>query len=694
MAGMNGLSPAPDYAVELPDEEEILQRLNDCVDYWSMYRDPYIVNYRAILAGENEVKLPEARGYVPVTRHGFQLRAIHNANQSRFGLLPKWAALPSGQGEQAEKDSEKVERWIRSFFYENERKGNSFWSAAVEDLDQLDEAWFRVDRAPAADWPDLVPFLEDEESEDATPRSKLFRLFESDEEAYEKAKDSYKVRAGCPIRVVHVPLQNVYPAPSNAGLPPELFELSEVMLREVLGSTLYDAEALDDLRRSVDRDHIGLNEVVSIVRYSNQSWFAYYLMQATNKDGRMFFPAATDFGLTDATPAGATLLYADEHGLGRIPYSRMAGASGGWRTREHRQFTGVGNALCNIQQYIDEVDSQIATRIRRNGFSTYVLHLDKQARPPVKGKVSNPQIEEGGTIEMYLDEKVEVLPELPEDQNAFRYRNELLNAMGSLGGSPAQFGQHVPGVDNGYQNAQAIAQTESLAEMKKAGLQTGAIDLGVLVLEQARVLNERLPVTYIGEDQTTRKQYAETLWLEPKSMLDPMPTLDAKVTKPAPQDWPVMARVYLDLTSSQGGKPSAVTRRWGMENLLGIDQPAEMERALLLQDFQDRAVQSEVPMQMIMNELNLMVAQSMNQQATPVQAGQADPALLATLQGMNQGGMPTQPGSGGVAPGTLNAIQGGIGRRVGGLPYGSATPESVIGQQVASRERMGVPLAP
>lgn len=691
----DALVPAAPYSVELPSEEDIVKRLDESVTYWGEVRDPFIARWRKTMAGENEIVLPKARGYRPVARHTFSMRAIYNVKHARYGHMPQFAVMPWGESEDAESDSEGIENWVSSYFEQNARRGENWWGPATEDASQLDEAWVRVDRMPAADWPELVPF---EDEKGTKYHEKLYRLFESTPEAYGEARREYKEKAGTPIRCVHVPLENIYPRPTSAPFPLELFELSEVPLYEVLASKLYDQGALDAVMDSAHRDHIDTNTVVNVVRYSNQRCLAYYLLKASSADGRTFYPDAHSMPTTDVTPGGATLLYHTQHDLGRIPYSRITGPYGGWNVKSHPQLTGVGNALLNLQQYLDEMASQLDSNIRANAWKTWVLKLDETKRPIGRGgKRPSPQVNEGGAIELYTDEDIAALPQEVAIE-AIQYRmGQLENQMAMLGGSPALYGMHQPGVDTGYQEAQRISQSKSLDEMTEDRLEAGAIDVGQLVLLQSRTLGEELPVTYVAErEDAPGKKFAKTLWLSPEK-LTPLPTLDATVTKPAPEDWPSMARVFNDLTTPQGERPAAVTLEWGRENLLGIQQPQQMERALLLQDMKLGALKSGVVGNMVLNELNLLVAESMGPNITEQQMAGSDPAgLMAMQQMMQPGGAATMPGSGGLSPELLAMAQGisGPGRRVGGTPPGSATGESVVGEGIQQREQLGQPMVP
>lgn len=679
------MSDAPGYAVDLPDPDDIPWMLDELVTFYE-FRDELARKARAMEGGKNEILLPKAKGYVPVARRTYKLKSILNMKLSRFGHLPNAAVVARSEHRNHLDDAQDTENWLKEAISDMNRRARGFWLPAVMDALLLDEGIIRVDRAPAAFWPDLVPCGEEEDVDALTPgRKKFMRLFENDPKTYEKEKEEYKKRAGVPIRAEYVPLEHWYPY-REGGTTIYGFELDYRPLRSILNNPMFDTE---ELEYSVEqgREQPSMTQMVPIARYSNQNWTAFYVL-SSRRDGELWFPGVEQINL-EAAPHTTHPIYKFQHGLGEVPYASIPGRNGGWRA-EHNGIESVTEALCEMNQYLDELLSQAFTNVRARFWPTKVVKLDQEKRTETKGRPTPINTREGGDITLWNTEDVGLLFEAQDDPIFQFIWSAVEDEMSAMGGAPALFGLPQAGVETGYHESLRISQAESLDAMVGDGLAQGFINLCRLVLEQVKAIGEPVYAEHVTKSAATdRRRYVNAIKLDPKQ-LEPMPKLDAQITKPRPLDLLAMIRAAIDLTSPYGDKPPLASQRYARETLLQIDDPDYEERRIRIEEMEAMGLRSGIIQTNILEKLRLRFAEAA---APGVDAGnveQADEALLGAIQDVNQNEA-ADPLSGGADPRIINAVdQRFNSNRTPGPPPGGGQPEQVLGKQVASRERTGV----
>lgn len=675
----------PKYAVDYPDNEDVPWLLDDLVTFYE-FRDNLARRARDMEAGRNEITLPKAKGWVPVARRTFKLKSILNMKLSRFGHLPEAAIIARSDHQKHLDDAQAIENWLREAMAEINRKANGFWLPAVLDALILDEGWVRVDRAPAAFWPDLVPVGEDEDPETISQsRRDFMRLFESSEKDYEKAKEEYKQRAGVPIRCEYVPAEQMY-VYREGGQEIYNFELDYRPLRSVLENPLFDTS---DIQYSMDysKQKPKMTEMVPIAKYSNQAVTAYYVLSSRRADD-MWFPGVEELQI-DGVAYTTHPIWKFEHGLGNIPYARIPGRFGGWRA-EHNGIESVTEALCEMNQYLDELLSQAFTNVRARFWPTKIVKLDPEKRGETKGRPQPINTREGGDITLWNTEEVGLLFEAQDDPIFQFVWSAVEDEMSSMGGAPALFGLPQAGVETGYHESLRISQAESLDAMISDGLAQGWTNVCTRVLQQVKAIGEPVYAQHVGKSAANQgRRVVKSIKLDP-DQLDPMPKIDSQITKPRPLDLIAMIRAAIDLTSPYGDKPPLASQRYAREVLLQIDDPAYEESRIRIEAMVAQGLGSGVIQQDILEKLKLAMVQDMAPGTDANTVAQSDPALLDSIREVNQNEA-ADPLSGGVDPRIVNDVDKEFAsRRTPGPPPGGAQPEQVLGREIASRSRQGV----
>lgn len=656
------MQPPPSYATDLPSEVEVQERLAEAVDTWNKLRNPFIERFRKYMTGRNEIKLPRARGYTPKAVNTFLLASVMNQKLARFGHLPSLALIPWSEGTTERGETEKMEAGLNALFDElEERAGARVWPRAVMDALGLGEGVIRIDRAPAAFWPDLVP---DEEGKD-----KFLRLFEQDEKAYRAAREEYKRTCGLPIRWEHVPLEQWFPIYEN-DVWVEGFEVEQRSLRSVLNNPLFDTSELESGLGAVN-ERYQLSTMVSILRYANQGKQAIYAYAGATRTNKGSFPDPTQIGnLRGGRPV---LLHETDTHLGRLPYVRIPGRFGGW-IEAGSSIEQVMNACMHLNQIADEMMSQAVTNIRVRYWPTTVTYYSRDRTQDATKGLPKPQpVQEGGNIAMWADERVELMFQAQDDPMFTYVFEKLQGQMSQLGGSPAIFGMRQAGVYTGYQENLQITQSESLDDMIAKGLKEGITDAALLVIAHVKAMDETLYVEHVTEDKDGKK-YRKEVTIDPDK-LKKLPKMDAQVTRPRPIDKVAALRAALDASAEREGKGPLLSDDTIREQILALEDPAKERRKLLIQTVENEAIRTGVLNQMVLAKLNLRIAEGQAPGNFNPDAD-VDPAFIAGMDGLIEGR--EADASGGVDPRMLGAIM----QRKGGVPAGQPQPEQQVGRAV------------
>lgn len=647
----------------LPDEDELAQRLTALIQFWHSPRNEFIDRVRKAISGENPIVLPKAEGYTPVAAHAHFIAAVAQHLQARFGDFPRLAVLPLGAGISARKHAERMEAAINSAFYEMGRRGDlTGWSMAALDVAFLSEGVIRLDAAPSAFWPDLVP--------GADGKNRLEMAFE-DDTAYRKASEAHKRKMGPPFRLEYVPLERFYPEPGRRAN--EAFEVSYVNLRSLITNPYFDTTELEGMDPKMGVASWALRQQVMLVRYSNLRQSAYYASLGTTRDGA-FFPAVEDY---EQAQGGMLIKLREmrEHGLNRLPYVRIPGRFGAWEKADN-EVEFVTNAMLEVSQTVDELYSQGITNVRRRYWGSLVAYYSPEYRSTDEGLPEPPNVDEGKSIALWADERLESVPGMENDPLFGFVFGASVQQLQLLGASPAIFGQHQPGVDNGYQHNLQISQAESLQAQLERGLAYGAIDMGTLLLEHVLDIGEVVPIQHHTKDRRDRK-YAEYVDLDPKD-LDPMPILDAQVVRPRPIDKVAALRAALDATTDRGDKGPLLSDDTVRDEFLIVEDAQLENRKIKVEGAMNKAYASGVLNDKILAKLNLLMARGMAPAGAPNMAN-ADPALVDSL-GLIAG---ESAQMGGIDPGVVQQTID-RGNNGGGNVPGTPQPEQQVARAAAN----------
>lgn len=681
------------YATTLPDITQLRQRLLTVLEYWSS-RNEIIRRVRNMMAGKNNIPVPKNSMYKPRIVRSYLLAGTINEKRARFLSIPEVAVIPEGIGIAHQTKATNIERALNEAMQIIDANGkNDAWDKAVLDAILLDEGIELIERAPAAFWPELIV-------NESTGKTKLEMLFE-DPEAFAKAREEYKKVAGLPIRATYVPLENFFPVWEGHTMV-EAFHIEYRSLRAVIGNRSFDMETrriLADIA-SQSRDG-GLSTKVTIVRYANQWWYAYYVLTPSSSDMRTKdrFP---DPILSYSDVGQPMLLYAYEHELGRVPYNSVPGRYGGWRSDKNAIEPFI-NALVELNQAADTLISQIATNIG----ARYWPNLKVTLNPEFRGSTSTrevraPQLNDGEPYVMYVGESIEPIFTPAADPMAQWLYAELVKQFQLISGSRAIYGMREPGVDNGYQYNLQITQSEHLDEKIEVNLAEAVKSRCELIISHIKAIDE--PVYVAVGDQKEGKKYTSYIALDPKDLY-PTPRIDARVRKPKPIDFLTSLRAARDASADRRGSGTPLLSDDTIyEMILNIKEPDVEKRKIWLQNEMQKLFDSGFISEKITERLNMKFFQD-GPPLSPA-AESADSALVAAAQqGLDimqqQGGISPQVGD------ALNSIannqmpqpmqppptpadrftgnqqpsDSGV-RRVGGVPPGNPQYEQVIANAI------------
>ena len=309
-----------DYASSLPSSAEMAENLTSTIAYWST-RNKIIADMREMVIGKNSIPFPANTPYKIKVVHTYMLAAVINEKAARFLQQPQVQAIPGDIGPESRARSTELENALAAAFDEMELNGDGdVWSRLVLDAILLDEGVERIERAPAAFWPEAM----DDEGNYIMEDEKFI---------------DYKKDKGLPIRSVFVPLENWYPVYEGSTVV-ESYEFEMRSLRDVLRNKAFDTRAVASaVPQGSDK---GLSTMVTVVHYVNSVYHAYYAVTpGTTGD----WPNLQGGQRTNV--GQPMLMKAYKHNLGRTLYNSVAGRFGGWKGNTNR-IEGINKGLMGL----------------------------------------------------------------------------------------------------------------------------------------------------------------------------------------------------------------------------------------------------------------------------------------------------------------------------------------------------------
>ena len=672
-------SNAPrDYPFAIPTTDDFRERFRYAINYWQN-RNNFFDRAKAVMEGRNSIPVPQNTQYKVKVVHTRLLAALINEKAARFMHQPLIQVIPYDIGDEPRTESSDLELGIQRAFYEMEQRGDKdVWSKVIVDALLYDMGVERIERAPAAFWPELVAFEAGRED----PK----HPFEA-----ENYRDNYKKEHGLPIRSVYVQPNNCFPI-YEGGTCVEMFEVESRTVRNIRRNRLFDTTIFDGMVASTDNQ--GLDTDVTIVHYDNQNIHAYFAL--TPGSGGTWPKATINHMQAETNPV---LLHAYEHGLGEIQYNIVAGRFGGWQESDSHG-EAINKALLDLNQIADEILSQAVTAVRMRNWPTNVFEVDPALRGFQAGNAppKAPTQPEGESISIFKGEKLSPMFEDKQDPAVPWVYGEIKELISRLGGGLAVFGAREPGVDTGYHQAQQISQAEHLDEKVEQHLGAGAINRATLLLKHIRQINEPVFVHHMVEDKVTKRKSGKYVSIDPKA-LTPLPQFDASVRRPRPMDFMASLRAAREASDDRGGRGPLLSDDTIRAEILGRDRPDHEEHLVLIQEQKENIRKSGLIADKVSERLNLLLTQSQSGgRVNPQDAGAADPALIAAMQQIAGSG--ATPG--GMNPDTLSAMaaqgapvvapgQGGMpAPNTPGMMPGDAQPEARVGDMVAA-EMFGTP---
>lgn len=678
-----------DYS-QLPSTTQLRSMVGTLLDRYGK-RDRLISKMRQHLEGKNPIKIPKSVQFRAVASHTYRLNAIFNEKVSRYKADPEGKIIPVGKNGKVAKshrdDAEELEKGVNATIQQVSIQGSErVWPRLVWDIHVADAAVEKWLRAPNAWWPKLVPYKIDPDDSESEETNDLLQVF-SDPKAYEKAKEEYKRNCGVPLTRMHVPIERFYPV-FEGGMLIEGFEFSERSLRSVMNNKLFDTSLLSGYNRGADG---GLSQQIVIMEYSNPIWHAYYAL-GPSQQGNQEWPTLTQ---TRSMSLGQpVLLHAYKHGLGEPVYNYYIGRGGGWLTG-NSWMEGIMEALLDLNQQADELNSQLATLIRNTSWPTRAVFYDKESRAADDGPPKAPAIQEGEMIALFNTEKIEnIMQSLPDYRLAEWQYEQVVQRMNELAGSPALFGERSPGVNTGYHQQLQLTQAEHLDSQIEAALSRGVVQGIQKIFLHVKAMGEKMYVFAPEKMSKVGSPSGQYICIDP-AKLDPIPQLAAKVRDPRPTDLLSASQTAIQLTTIRPGHNTPlVPDNWAREELLGISNPEDMERELMAQGFREAVSNPQTNpliVQDIMQRLGMELAARQSANVSPEEVAGASPAVRSAAQAIGAPGGEAEM-MGGQSPvnaeaqvqGNRMAAQTGAGGLLkgvgGGLAPGQPQPAQTFGR--------------
>jgi len=648
------------YITDLPDDDAIREGLSYAYDFWQP-RNKFISDMRDSMEGKNKIEAPTNTSYKIRTLHTYGMASVVNEKAARFSHLPVIQVVPAGDERDDRAASSELEKALNVATQEMERRSDGdVWSRCVLDAIYLDEGVERIERAPAAFWPEVVTLV------DGKPTLPF------EDELSMAAIKQYKKQYGIPLRSVYVPLENVFPIYEGATCV-ENYEIEVRTLRSVVRNPLF-AKAAEFLQSASVGAREGLRQKVTIVHYTNAIWHAYYILTPSVIGGDTVtdWPDLTQQNLTNVgTPI---FLHAYEHNCGEVIYNFIGGRFGGWKTSNNR-IEGVGKGLLELNSASDEVVSQVFTNIRAKYWPTLLQKVDPDQRGYVPGN-STPRkltVQEGQDLVIFKDEDVTPLFTPVDDPMIPWFYDKVHEQLGRLAGSPVIFGDRQPGVETGYHQSLQISQAEHLDEKIEQHLSAAAIRRVTIMLKHIKAMKS-LGEVYVHTTETIQgKKYGKYFTISPED-LSPLPALDAQIRPPRPVDYMASIRAAREATDDRGGRGALLSDDTARATILNVQAPDAEEHKILVETERAKLIQSGVLGQKIMEALNLkLVAQNIpdggNSTPAAPMAQEAAGRLQASKQAQTNAPVDTPMQT--------------------GMPTGQAQPEQALGTEITAAMGMG-----
>ena len=371
--------------------------------------------------------------------------------------------------------------------------------------------------------------------------------------------------------------------------------------------------------------------------------------------------------------------------MGRSIYNCVPGRFGGWKTQNNR-VESVNKGIIEISQAADELASQVLTNIKNKYWPNLKFLVNPEARGYVPGQPppAPPKVNPGEHITMFTGEELEPIFKPEADPTVPWMMDQLKEGLSKLGGSSVLFGERQPGVDSGYQNAQAITQAEHIDAIVEQKLKQGAVQRFTIIMLYIRKLNESVTVHYSEDDTTTtvKRKIGKYLSIDPKDLY-PLPRIDARVRKPRPIDFIAAIRTFREASDDRQGKGPALADQVLLSEVLARESPDIDKKLIRIQQMENELIKSGVLTTKIGNVIGLKLAKAGVPEPTPQGVAGVDPALAQAIQQTAQG---QAAGAGGIHPDLLRQIQekmNNLNMKSGGMLSGDAQPEARVGEMIA-----------
>jgi len=661
---------------DLPDQGQLAAMLRGSIDFWTP-RNQLIDRLRKTRAGENAIEAPSTTQYKVMVKHTHFLEAIVNEKVARFDDLPAIKVTPIGTSGAARNFSTQMEKNINGIWAAIRRQsGGNVWSRQVEDAIFTDGGVSRIERAPAAMWPELTVV-------DGKEKLYISRPYEDPDE-YQKYREEYKEGCAIPLRQVYVPHECFFPHYDGPTIT-RSHEVEQRTMTQIMSNKLFlGSEGRDMLAGYDNGSSKQQNRKVILMHYVDSVTHAYYALApgGSNNSNQRWPDALRPTEMSVGTPL---LLHAYKHRLGRSIYSYVAGRSGGFMGSNSSQSEGVMKAILELSEDADQTWSILATNMRAQGWPSMVAYYSKEARGGDDALPSPPKIQEGQNIAMWSDERLENATK-PVDIRTIEYQmSQYRERISELSGSSSLFGNRQPGVTTGYHESLQISQAEHLDNKIESNIAEGAVDATMILLKHIQAMDEKVPV-WTSEKHPKHGDVGSYGWITPDDVGKlKAAQLGARVRTPRDTDLPQRIQAFMQATADRRGPGTpAMDDDSARDMLLGLDAPDEVQRKIDKQNVRQRMMDSGFIDKKVQEMLNVAVAKAGTPSVSPDQAAMADPALQQATQELNAPGGEAEM-TGGVAPNLLAAQM--EGRQLSGTPQrptpGGVRPRNGLGGGLA-----------
>lgn len=655
------------YGQDLPDDAIITARFRSSVNYWKN-RNRFINDIRRACEGLNEIEQPVSTQYKVKVLHVYILASLINEKVSRYMSQPLIQVIPNDDIDDEDHDrSTRIEQAINVGNYEIERRADAgCWDRVVIDAVLLDEGVEKILNASQTVWSELVA-----REKSGNPMSS-------------KERSDYKKAMGNPLVKEYVPLEYFFPTYDGPKLK-EAFEATERSVLSVATDDMFaGSEALKQLPNMASDG--GTSRMVNIIEYVNDNWHAYYL-SSYNPNSKQQWPRINP--MTNGYTGNLKLLYKYEHGLNHNLYNCVPGRFGGWKTNNNR-IEGVGKAMLELSQAVDEIASQVFTNVRAKYWPSLNFKMDPEKRGFGVGgtKPTAPSVKEGEPIVTFVGEEILPIFKPEEDPMVMWLFDQVQTQIGRIGGSSVLFGGKDPGVDTGYHQALQTTSAESLDAKIEEHISIGATNEVLLEILHYKKLNEDIWMHYAEVNPATGRKVGHYIVLDPTD-LTPIPRLDVQVRKQRPIDYVAALAAAKQASDDREGKGPLLSDDTIATDILSIQAPDIEKKKIIIESQKREIINSGVLSSLISERTNIKVAKSGIPNVNPAMMQKADPQLLAAIQQ----GAPGTTQTGGLSPQLLGDNATAMGSA--GLPPGpvAGNPELAnrVGEAAQGAIQTGAP---